>query len=51
MKLGGLVGDFVTAVFLLAVVYVLVRPRSKAADAVRLFGDAIATLVKTAVDL
>ncbi len=44
-------GDLLAAVFILAIVYVLVRPRSAAADMVRLFGDAVSTLVQTATDL
>ncbi len=50
-KIFGSVADVVTAVFLLAVVYVLVRPQSAAADMIRVFSDAVATLVKTATDL
>lgn len=49
--MGSTVADVLTGIFLVAVVYVLVRPQSKAADAVKLFGDAVATLVKTATDL
>lgn len=50
-KLFGTAADILTAVFLLAVVYVLARPRSAAADMIRVFTDAVATLVKTATDL
>ena len=45
------VGDFLAAIFLLALVYVLVRPRSRASEAVRLFGDAVASLVRTVTNL
>lgn len=43
--------DFFTAVFIIAVLYVLVRPKSAAAETIKLFGDAIAGLVRTATDL
>lgn len=44
-------GDVIAAIFLVALIYALVRPRSVAAEAVRMFGDAMASLVKTATDL
>lgn len=46
-----MIADLVAVVFLLAIVYVLVRPRSAAVDAVKAIGDALASLVRTAVDL
>jgi hypothetical protein len=51
MNLNFPLADIVTGLFIVAVVYVLVRPQSKAADMIRLFSDAVATLVKTATDL
>jgi hypothetical protein len=45
------IADVITGLFVVAVIYVLVRPQSKAADMIRLFSDAVATLVKTATDL
>lgn len=46
-----MVSDFVTAVFFLTVVYVLVRPRSRAVDLVKSFSDAVTAMVRAAVDL
>ncbi len=47
----GQLADWFAALFLVAVVYVLVRPRSAAADAVKGFSDAMVAIVKTATDL
>lgn len=47
----GLVGDYVALIFFLAILYVLVRPRSVAADAVREFSAAMVALVKTVTDM
>lgn len=44
-------GDWIAAVFLVALVYLLVRPRSAAADAVDLFAKAMTSVVKAVVDL
>jgi hypothetical protein len=46
-----LVADLVTAIFILAVIYVLARPQSKAADAVDAFFGAVASMVAAATDL
>ena len=46
-----MIADLIAAVFLVTVVYVLVRPRSGAVDAVKAVGDALAALVRTATDL
>lgn len=47
----GWAGDFLAAVFLLALVYVLVRPRSAAVAAVNAVTDALAALIGAATDL
>lgn len=47
----GLVADWVTGMFLVAIVYVLVRPRSKAAEFVQMFSNAVIAMVRTATDL
>lgn len=44
-------GDVLAGIFLVTLVYVLVRPQSVAADAVKQFSAALASLVKTATDL
>lgn len=41
--------DVVTGLFVVAIVYVLVRPQSKAADMVSLLGEGVVALVATAV--
>ena len=46
-----MIADFIAAVFLVTVIYVLVRPRSAAPDAVKIVGDALAALVRTAVNI
>jgi hypothetical protein len=45
------VGDWAAALFLVALVYVLVRPQSAAADMVTQFSKAMAALVRTVTDL
>jgi Na+/H+ antiporter NhaD/arsenite permease-like protein len=45
------IADWAAALFVLTLVYVLVRPNSKAADAVSAFSSAMAAIVRTAVDL
>jgi hypothetical protein len=45
------VADWVFVLFLVAIVYVLVRPRSKAAEAVDAIGQMMVALVRRAVDL
>ena len=45
------IADWFAALFFLAVVYVLVRPRSKAAETVKFFGDAMVSIVRAATDL
>lgn len=47
----GTVGDWVAALFLVTVVYVLVRPRSAAADAVELFSKGMAAIVRNVTDM
>lgn len=45
------VGDWVAALFLIVVIYVLVRPKSAAADAVDLFSKAMAAIVRSVTDM
>ena len=47
----GAVGDWVAALFFVAVVYVLVRPQSAAADMVTQFSKAMAAIVRSVTDL
>lgn len=47
---GGL-GDWIAALFLLVIVYVLVRPSSAAASAVDLFSKAMASIVRAVTDM
>lgn len=49
--LKGGVGDWVAALFLLVIVYVLVRPQSAAASAVDLFSKALASIVRATTDM
>lgn len=43
-------GDWVAALFLLVILYVLVRPRSAAAEAVDLFAKAMTAVVRATTD-
>jgi hypothetical protein len=45
------VGDWIAALFLLVIIYVLVRPNSAAADAVDLFSKAMAAIVRATTDM
>ena len=45
------VGDWVAAFFLIVIIYVLVRPRSAAADAVDLFSKGMAAIVRNVTDM
>lgn len=47
----GTFGDWIAALFLLAIVYVLVRPNSVAASAVDLFSTALASIVRATTDM
>jgi hypothetical protein len=47
----GMVADFATGVFLLAILYVLVRPGSKGAEMINGFGAAMKGIVTAATDL
>lgn len=47
----GIVADVLAGIFTVAIIYVLVRPRSAAADMVNLFGNAVAALARAATDL
>lgn len=51
MKAKALLGDWVAALFLVVVIYVLVRPRSAAAEAVDLFSKAMAAIVRSVTDI
>lgn len=46
-----LAGDWIALVFLVAVVYVLVRPRSAAAAAVDMFAESMAAIVRNVTDM
>lgn len=48
---GGLVADWLAALFLVAAVYVLVRPRSASADLITQFSNAMVAIVRTATDM
>lgn len=45
------IGDWFALVFIVAVVYVLVRPQSKAAELVGAITDMVTAMVKSATDL
>jgi hypothetical protein len=45
------VGDWIGLLFVVAIVYVLVRPRSKAAETVEALGSMLVSLVRRATDL
>lgn len=45
------VGDWIAALFLLVIIYVLVRPQSAAAAAVDQFAKAMASVVKAVTDM
>ena len=45
------IGDWIGILFVVAIVYVLVRPRSKAAETVQAVGDMLVSIVRRAVDL
>jgi hypothetical protein len=44
-------GDWIAALFVLVIIYVLVRPSSAAADAVDLFAKAMTSIVKAVTDM
>lgn len=44
-------GDWVAGIFIVALIYVLVRPRSAAADAVTLFSKGMAAIVRNVTDM
>lgn len=43
----GITGDFLAGIFVVALIYMLVKPGSPASDAVRLFGEAVTSIVGT----
>lgn len=51
MKARGVIGDWIAGIFLVTVVYVLVRPRSAAASAVDSFSKAMAAIVRNVTDM
>lgn len=50
-RLKGSIGDWLAAIFLVAVIYVLVRPRSAAAEAVQMFSKGMAAIVRNVTDM
>lgn len=50
-RLKGSIGDWVAALFLVTVIYVLVRPRSAAAEAVVMFSSGMAAIVRNVTDM
>jgi hypothetical protein len=44
-------GEFIVGVFILAIVYVLVRPRSKGVELVTAFGAMVTAITSAATDL
>lgn len=46
-----IMGDWIAGIFLVSVVYVLVRPQSAAADAVALFSKGMAAIVRNVTDM
>jgi hypothetical protein len=49
--MGAGLGDALALIFLVAVIYVLVRPQSKAASAVAAVTDMVTAMVRRATDL
>lgn len=49
--LKGSVGDWAAGIFLLTLIYVLVRPGSAAADAVTAFSKAMTAIVRNVTDM
>lgn len=49
--MGGRLWDWLALLLVATIVYVLVRPRSKAAELVEALGSAFAAMVRTATDL
>lgn len=47
----GIAGDWLAGLFLLVIIYVLVRPRSAAASAVDLFSKGMAAIVRNVTDM
>jgi hypothetical protein len=45
------IGEWITVMFFVTALYVLVRPRSKGAEFVKAFGTAMTSIVKNAADL
>jgi hypothetical protein len=44
-------GEWITLLFFAAMLYVLVRPRSKGSEFIKAFGHAMTAIVKNAADL
>lgn len=51
MKIKGYLGDWFAAFFIVALIYLLVRPQSVAAEAVHQFSEALTVLVRTSTNL
>jgi hypothetical protein len=47
----GFVGDWIGLLFVVAIIYVLVRPSSKAAELVESLGNMLVALVRRATDI
>ncbi len=47
----GSLGDWIAGLFLLTIVYVLVRPRSAAADAIGMFSKGLTAIVRNVTDM
>lgn len=45
------VGEWFAVLFFVAIIYVLVRPRSAGAETVKLFSEAMVALVRAATDI
>lgn len=45
------IGEWITVIFFVAMLYILVRPRSNGAEFVKAFGTAMTAIVKNAADL
>lgn len=46
-----MIADVITGLFVVAIIYVLVRPRSAGVDFVKSFGAALTAIIKNATDI
>lgn len=49
--MGARFADVIALIFVALIVYILVRPRSKAAELVQMFTDAVIAVIRSATDL